>query len=57
MNYWKEKLRKPSHLQLHPKIPRSRFNQRSKDLYLEYYKALKKETEEHINEWKHILCS
>ena len=28
-----------------------------KDLYLENYKALKKETEEDTNKWKHILCS
>ena len=28
-----------------------------KDLYLENYKTLKKETEEDTNKWKHILCS
>ena len=27
------------------------------DLYSENYKTLKKETEEDINMWKHILCS
>ena len=28
-----------------------------KDLYLKYYKTLKKETEEDTNKWKHIPCS
>ena len=28
-----------------------------KDLYSENYRALKKETEEDTNKWKHILCS
>ena len=28
-----------------------------KDLYLEYYKTLKKKTEEDTNKWKHILSS
>ena len=28
-----------------------------KDMYLENYKTLKKETEEETNKWKHIPCS
>ena len=28
-----------------------------KDLFLENYKAMKKEIEENTNKWKHILCS
>ena len=28
-----------------------------KDLYLENYKTLKKETEEDTNKWEHIMCS
>ena len=28
-----------------------------KDLYLENYTTLKKETEEYTNKWKHIPCS
>ena len=28
-----------------------------KDLYLENYKTLKKETEEDRNKWKHTLCT
>ena len=28
-----------------------------KDMYLENYKTLKKESEEHTNKWKKILCS
>ena len=28
-----------------------------KDLYLENYKTLKKETEEDTNKWEHTLCS
>ena len=29
----------------------------AKDLYLENYKTLMKETEDNTNEWKNILCS
>ena len=32
-------------------------NKEVKYLYSEYYKTLKKETEEERNIWKHILCS
>ena len=28
-----------------------------KDLYLENYRTLRKETEEDTNTWRHILCS
>ena len=28
-----------------------------KDLYLENYRTLRKETEEDTNKWRHILCS
>ena len=38
------------------KIPRNK-SKEVKDLYLENYQTLIKETENDINRWKHILCS
>ena len=37
-------------------IPRNK-SKEVKDLYLENYQTLIKETENDINRWKHILCS
>ena len=31
-------------------------NKHVEDLYMENYKTLRKETEEHTNKWKHIQC-
>ena len=59
MNYWKEKLRKQSHLQLlrKNKIPRNNLTKEMEDLYIEKYKTLMKEIEKDINKWKYISCS
>ena len=53
INYQKEKLRKLSHLKLHlkEKIPRNEFKY-VKDVHIENYKTLMKETEESTNKWK-----
>ena len=58
INYQKEKLRKLSHLKLcfKEKIPRNEFKD-VKDMHIENYKTLMKETEEGTNKWKDILCS
>ena len=53
INYQKEKLRKLSHKE---KIPRNEFKD-VKDMHIENYKTLMKETEEGTNKWKDILCS
>ena len=55
INYQKEKLRKQSHSQSHQKrIKYLGINpvKEVKDLYLENYKALMKETEDDSNRWK-----
>ena len=46
MKYQKEKVNKQCHLKLHKKIPRNKFNQGRKNLYLKNYKTLLKETED-----------
>ena len=58
INYQKEKLRKLSHLKLHlkEKIPRNEFKY-VKDVHIENYKTLMKETEESTNKWKCLPCS
>ena len=38
------------------KIPRYKFNQEVKDLYIENYKTLLKEIKENMNKWKDIPC-
>ena len=58
MIYQKNKSRKQS---IHNcikknKIPRN-LTKGVKDLYIENYKTLMKETEEDTNKWKDILCS
>ena len=59
MNYQKGKLRKQYHSQLFQKykIYKNKFNQEVKDLYLENFKTLKKETGEDTDIWKPIPCS
>ena len=61
LNNKKRKKGKHSSLQLHPqkqsKIPRNKFNQEVKDIYIENFKTLMKEIEEHTNKRKEILCS
>ena len=39
------------------KVPRNKFNQEVKDVYLVKYRTLKKEIEGDTNKWKHIPCS
>ena len=48
INHQKEKSRNQSHLQSHQnrKIPRNKSDQRGKNVYLENYKTLMKETED-----------
>ena len=43
MKYQKEKLSTQSHLQLHQQIPRNKFNQRGKHMYLENHETLKQD--------------
>ena len=61
LNNKKRKKGKHSSLQLHSqkqsKIPRNKFNQEVKDIYIENFKTLMKEIEEHTNKRKEILCS
>ena len=61
LNNKKRKRGKHSPFQLHPqkqsKIPRNKFNQEVRDIYIENYKTLMKEIEEHTNKQKEILCS
>ena len=59
MNYQKGKLRKQYHSQLFQKykIYKNKFNQEVKDLYLENFKTLKKDTEEATHEWKSVSGS
>ena len=59
INYQKEKLRKRFHLLLQQQKRYLGINLTKdvKDLYLENYKTLKKETEVVTKKWKHIPCS
>ena len=56
MNYQKGKLRKQSH-QKETKYLGVNLTKALKDLYLENYKALRKEIQEDMNKQKHIPCS
>ena len=59
-HYWKEKLRKQSHLLLQQqKLKHQRINLTKdvKGLYSENYRPLKKDNEEATSKWKHIPCS
>ena len=60
MNYQKKKLRKQSYLQLHQKIIKYlgiNLTKKVKNLYIENYKTLMKETEEDTSKWKDIPWS
>ena len=51
-------LKKPiPHCTKNHKIPRSKLNQRLKDLYAENYRKLMKQIEEDTKKWKNIPCS
>ena len=59
VNYQKGQLRKQTPLQLHQKIKYLgiNLNKDVNDLHLENYKALKKDIEQDMSKWKHIMCS
>ena len=57
MKYQKESNFFKSHLKLHQKIPRNKFNQGGGKLYAENCKTLIKETEDDSKKWKAIPCS
>ena len=54
INCQKGKLRKQSHLQLHLKVPRNKFNQGAKRNVLRKIQDTE-EIEEDANKWKHTL--
>ena len=61
-NNQKEKLRKQSHLQLHPKKKKKKtiginLTKEIKDLYTENYKTLMKKIKNKTSTWKDIPCS
>ena len=57
VNYPKRKLRKTVPFTMHKNYLKINLTKDVKDLNLENYKTLKKETEEETNKWKHMLCS
>ena len=57
MRKQKEKLRKQSHCNKRIKYLGINLPKETKDLYIENYKTLRKETKDDTNRWRNIPCS